>query len=320
LHRCPAHADADSGARATVLQLVPLQEHNHMRLASLVAVLAASLPVTDAAAQGIIAQSQGLPNPAHVIDFGANLYPNFTPITTEFAGITVAHARYFTTGVSNNLVGGFLTNDFSGQPDTLSIRFANPIQDLTYVYHQIGTWQASVHRALLNGVPVYSFSNSSNQNQTNNYFGFTGIQFDELQIDFVADFNIDELAFNDTGANCQVRNGSGINPLAYSCTTRPIMGTNWQAAVGTNPNTLATFLVFAPGGAHPGLPAFGGEILIQLSPGPIAISGGSAYSIAIPNGPQWNGYSIATQAARIDQVGPTQTVVLLNAIDITIGL
>ena len=100
-----------------------------MRSLVLFAALTAVLPVARADAQAIIAQSQGLQSPDHVIDFGANLYPNFTNITTEFAGITVRHARYFTTGVSNNLVGGFLTNDFSGAPDTLSI--VSPVRSVT---------------------------------------------------------------------------------------------------------------------------------------------------------------------------------------------
>src|SRR5262245_61518630 len=99
-----------------------------MRARSLFAllVLLASFPAP-ARAQAIIAQSSGLTNPSHVIDFGANLFPNFTPITTQFTGITVTHARYFTTGTSNNLFGGFLTNDFSGSPNTLSIKFASTL-------------------------------------------------------------------------------------------------------------------------------------------------------------------------------------------------
>lgn len=155
-------------------------------------------------AQAIIAQSSGIPNPDHVIDFGANLFPNFTNITTQIPGITVTHARYFTTGVSNNLVGGFLTNDFSGAPDTLSIKFAAPISDLSFVYHQIGTWAPTDFRAMLGTVVVASFSNLSDQYQPNNYFGFTNIVFDELQLDFISDFNVDTLAFNDAGPAVQV--------------------------------------------------------------------------------------------------------------------
>jgi len=107
-----------------------------MRCRSALTTLAALfVPAASVAAQPIIAQSSGLSSPGHVIDFGANLFPNFTPVSTQFAGITITHARYFTTGVSNNLVGGFLTNDPIGPPDPLRILFASPISDLSFVYH-----------------------------------------------------------------------------------------------------------------------------------------------------------------------------------------
>ncbi len=163
----------------------------------LAAVLTLITTTTSAFGQAIIAQSSGLTSPDHVIDFGANLFPNFTPITTQIPGITVTHASYFTTGVANNLFGGFLTNDFSGLPNTLKIKFASPISDLSFVYHQISTAGPSTFRAMLGPVVVDSFSNLSNQTQPNNYFGFTNIFFDELQLDFQSDFNVDTLAFND---------------------------------------------------------------------------------------------------------------------------
>jgi hypothetical protein len=198
------------------------------------AVLSVLLPATSFA-QAIIAQSSGLANPQHVIDFGANLYPNFSQITTQFAGITVTHAAYFTTGVSNNLYGGFLTNySAAGLPNTLTIVFASPIHDLSFVYHQVGTWQPSYYRAMLGGVTVDSFNNLSDQYQTNNYFGFTNVVFDELQIDFVGDFNLDTLAFNDAASapqtyctagttthGCLASITASANPsvsLAHACT------------------------------------------------------------------------------------------------------
>ncbi|HEX5050800.1 MAG TPA: hypothetical protein VFZ65_03425 [Planctomycetota bacterium] len=167
-----------------------------MRNSTAVLLLAALASPGTVAAQAIIAQLSGLTSPAQVIDFGANVLPNFTPVSNQFPGITITHASYFTTGVSNNLVGGFLTNDFSGSPNTLRIQFAVPITDLSFVYHQISTASPSNVRAVLQGVTVDSFSGTWNQYQPNNYFGFTNTVFDELQIDFVSDFNVDTLAFN----------------------------------------------------------------------------------------------------------------------------
>ncbi len=271
-------------------------------------------------AQAIIAQSSGLPNPQHVIDFGANLFANFTPITTQFTGITVTHARYFTTGVSTNLVGGFLTNDFSGQPDTLIIRFAAPIRDLSFVYHQIGTTRPSVFRAMLGATLVDTFSHTGNQSSPNNYYGFTNRVFDELQLDFVGDFNVDTLAFNDLSARCEFRNGTGVNPTEYRCLNLPVLGTNWQSLVVTNPNTLGAYVAIGLGGAHPGLPFLGGELLIQTSPAPVLIPTTGTLSLAIPSGPSWLGVQLATQGMRVDLAGPTSRLVLLNALDLVLGM
>jgi hypothetical protein len=276
-----------------------------------------------AAAQAIIAQSSGLANPAQVIDFGANLYPNFQPVTTEFAGITISHASYFTTGVSNNLVGGFLTNNFSaGQPNLLSIVFAAPITDLSFVYHQISTAAPSNIRAMLQGVVVDSFSGTWNQFQTNNYFGFTNIVFDELQIDFQADFNVDTLAFNPAGstaASCTTFNGTGVNPNACTCVNTPVLGTTWQAAIASTPTTIANVMFYAPGGPIAAVPFLGGELLVSPTPAPVGFTTGSTFAIPIPSATSWIGTDLTFQGLRLDVIAGTPTLVLLNGVYLVIG-
>jgi hypothetical protein len=275
------------------------------------------------AAQPIIAQPSGLAAPGQIIDFGANLFPNFTPVSTEFPGITVTHSRYFTTGVSNNLVGGFLTNDFTGAPNTMTVVFASPITDLSFVYHQISTASPSTIRAHLFGVVVDQFSGTWNQSQPNNFFGFTNIVFDELQIDFVGDFNVDTLAFNPPlpTAQCIVHNGGGGNPQDLSCVTLPVLGSTWQGSIATNPNTLLTALAWAPGGLlAPPVPLFGGELLVQPVPGIVLFTSPGGYAFAIPSAPSWVGVSLVFQGLRLDAVGPTVGFVPLNALQIVIGL
>jgi hypothetical protein len=291
-----------------------------MRCSHLVASLAASLLLAAAAtAQPIIAQLSGLANPDRVIDFGANLYPNFTPVSTEFSGLTLTHASYFTNNY-NNVVGGFLTNNFgAGAPNTLRIQFATPIQSLSFVYHQIGTWMPSSVRALYQGVVVDSFSNSSNQTQPNNYFGFTNILFDELQLDFVGDFNVDTLAIQDGGASCTFRNGLGINLPDLSCTTLPVVGTNWISTIRTNASTVLAFLALAPGGPLAGAPLLGGELLVQTTPSPFVLSGSGVFSVGIPNTSLWVGYALSTQGFRLDILGGSPTFLPLNALDVVMG-
>jgi hypothetical protein len=293
-----------------------------MRFAT-VSLLLLSLPLAPVTAQAIIAQSSGLAAPAQIIDFGANVLPNFTPVSTEFAGLTITHAAYFTTGVSNNLVGGFLTNNFSaGQPNTLRIQFASPITDASFVYHQIGQQNPSQFRALLQGVTMDSFAILWNQSQSNNYFGFTNTVFDEIQIDFDADFNLDTLAVSPAlagGAACQQFNGSNVNPNVFTCTTLPVLGTNWQGAIATTASTLLTALMFAPAGIGTPVPLFGGEVLVDPSGGLVAFTSPGTYSIAIPSATSWIGTTVTFQGLRLDLVAGSPTFVPLNGQQLVLG-
>ena len=285
--------------------------------------LTASLLPAVATAQPIIAQTAGLANPAQVFDFGANLFPNFTPISTEFAGITVAHARYFTTGTSNNLVGGFLTNDpATPGPNTLRVQFSAPITDVSFVYHQIATG-TSVIRAMLGGVVIDSFAGSWNQTQPNNYFGFANTALDEIQIDFQNDFNIDTIAISPSlpgAAACVTYNGTGTNADAFTCQTLPILGTTWQASIAPGPNTVLTAIAYAPGGTSTPIPLFGGELLIQPSPAPTLFASPGSYSLAIPSQTSWIGTTLTFQGLRINLVGGALALEPLNAIDAIVGM
>lgn len=275
-----------------------------------------------AAAQAIIAQTSGLANPDRVIDFGANVLPNFTPVSTEFPGITVTHASYFTTGTSNNLVGGFLTNNTgAGLPTTLRIQFAGVITDCSFVYHQIGTTQPTNMRALLQGVTMDSFSGTWNQFQPNNWFGFTNTAFDEIQVDFVGDFNVDTLAISGPSvAKCIVANGTNVNPLAFACGTLPVLGTTWEGNIAATAGTLLTFLAWAPGGMGVPIPLFVGEVLVNPAPPPVLFSSPNPYTVAIPSSPTWIGTALTFQGLRLDLVGGNPTIVLLNAIDVVVGI
>ena len=68
-------------------------------------------------------------------------------------------------------------------------------------------------------------------------------------------------------ASCTFRNGSGINPSDFTCSTLPVLGTSWVSAIDTNPQTLSTLIGIS---LSPGqYPLLGGEVLLGLSPPPV---------------------------------------------------
>ncbi|MBM3972674.1 MAG: hypothetical protein FJ301_01050 [Planctomycetes bacterium] len=273
-----------------------------------------------ASAQAIVAQNAGIANPTQVFDFGASALPNFAPVTNQFAGLTIANASYFTTGSSNNLVGGFLTRNSASPTTSLRIQFAQPVVDASFVFHQIAIGTTTTMRALVQGVEVASFSGSWTQSQPNNYFGFANTYLDELRIDFVSDFNFDTLAVRAAGsAACVFENGTGVNLAGFSCATLPRLGTQWQGTVATNANTLASVLAYGAGGFGAPLPLFGGELLLQPSPPLVTFTGFGSYGFPIPASPGLVGLSLPFQAARLDLVNGTPQIVLLNGIDLIVG-
>lgn len=288
---------------------------------SLLASLSFALVIAAAPAQAIVASTTGIADPARVVDFGANVLPNFAAVTNQFPGVTVTNASYFTIGgTSLGITGGFLTKLLTPTSSTVSLQFAAPVTDASFVYHQVGTGSPSTIRALLAGVVVDSFSGSWTQYQPNNVFGFTNLVFDEIQIDYVVDFNIDSLAFNPVGAaRCPSFNGSGINLAGFLCTALPVLGTTWQGTVVTTPNTLLTLLAYAPLGIGTPIPVFGGELLLQPSAGDVLFPGTGSYALPIPNSSVWTGVQFTFQAVRIDSIGGVPTIVPMNARTLVLG-
>lgn len=111
-------------------------------------------------------------------------------------------------------------------------------------------------------------------------------------------------------ASCTFRNGTGINPVACTCTTLPIVGTTWNVDVSFGPQTIVTALL-ADFQAIPPFPLFGGELLI--APAPFLIP----TATSVPFG--WQGLQFSVQGIRIDVVGPDLVIVLTNAQDVFVG-
>jgi hypothetical protein len=273
-------------------------------------------------AQAIIAQPSGLGSPARLIDFGTALLPDGTPVSTQFAGLTISHASYFTTTTLNNVAGGHLADDpAAAPPATLSIRFAQPVGSVSFVYHQIGTQAPSTIRARLQGLTVDSFNIVWNETQPNNFFGFAKTALDEVQIDFVGNFRLDALAFDPVGgAACFPYNGNNVNPPSFGCVTLPVLGATWQSSIFNTPDTLFTALVYAPAGLGQPMPLSGGELLLSTAQPLVAFTGTTNYSFAVPAASSWVGTRLVFQGVRFDRVQGSPTLVPLNAMMVMLGL
>jgi hypothetical protein len=294
-----------------------------MRLAAPFVVLVAALAA--APAQAFVAQLYNLNPSARLVDFGAGLFPDGTPITSQFAGVTFTNASYVTAAApNNNVVGGHIVKDAAaGPPDTLRIRFAHSISDVGFAYHQIGTTGPTTIRAKYQGFVFDVVTIVWNETQPNNHFGFLNCWLDELEIDFVGDFRLDSLAYNPTfGASCNGFYGTGVNPPAFTCATLPILGGTWHGAIATTPDTVSTALVFAPAGVLGSpVPLFGGELLVDPAQGLVAFLGRNDYPLAIPSAASsWLGTQLVFQGVRLDVVGGAPTFVPLNAMLLILGL
>ena len=160
---------------------------------SLLASLSFALVIATAPAQAIVASTTGIPDPARVVDFGANVLTNFAPATNQFPGVTITNASYFTIGGSSlGITGGFLTQILTSTSSTVRLQFAAPVTDASFVYHQVGTGSPSTIRALLAGVVVDSFSGTWSQYQPNNVFGFTNLVFDEIVLASVNPYELSD--------------------------------------------------------------------------------------------------------------------------------
>jgi hypothetical protein len=109
---------------------------------------------------------------------------------------------------------------------------------------------------------------------------------------------------------CTFRNGNGVNPVALTCTTLPVVGTNFVVDVSFGANTVASaaYLAFAP--IAPFLLTFPiGELLID--PTAYAFPGAG-----LPVNYSYLGIQVSLQGLRLENNGD---LLLTNAQDVVFG-
>jgi VPDSG-CTERM motif len=133
-----------------------------------------------------IHNTTGLASPVTTIDFNASLGDG-TVVTNQYAGLGVTFSPnlvydtiYSGAGIPN--IGGGQLRNFAGTVvDPFSLLFA---VDQTEVAFAMATNPGtSTFSAYLDGVLVESFSAATDVSSSNNFFGFSGIVFDEIRVD-----------------------------------------------------------------------------------------------------------------------------------------
>jgi hypothetical protein len=118
-------------------------------------------------------------------------------------------------------------------------------------------------------------------------------------------------------ASCTVRIGNGLNPLALSCITAPVLGGTWITAIDLAPGTVATVLVvFGQPLAGVPNPLGAGELLLSPLPYSLYLVGLGSHAVPVPADPSLAGVPFTCQGLRLDgsfALGAT------NALDLVLG-
>ncbi|MCA8973446.1 MAG: hypothetical protein KDC98_01930 [Planctomycetes bacterium] len=116
------------------------------------------------------------------------------------------------------------------------------------------------------------------------------------------------------------RNGTGLNPVCFTTTERPALGTTWHGDVAHSATTIATGMVVdftaTTGPVLPGV----GELLVPFPAAYSAVrfSSGSSdqHTLLLPGDLAFVGFLFAAQAATLDGAGAHAC----NALDLRLGL
>ena len=153
-------------------------------LLALVATGTSAMPASAAFLQN----STGLSNPTKTIAFEEIVFPDTTAITNQYAslGATFAPQLYYSSDGADfyngfpNISGNYLSNFYPGPENPISIKFNTAVTSAAFA--MITYPGTSTFTALYQGVAVETVQASTGLTGTSNYYGFTGILFDEIRV------------------------------------------------------------------------------------------------------------------------------------------
>ena len=126
----------------------------------------------------------GLAAPTTTLTFDEVVVPNNTVITNQYQafGVTFGPNLVFNPQMTGfpNMVGNRLGNFFP-IISTFTIDFNSAMSEIAFA--MVTNPGVSTFTALLDGATVETFAAGTNFSSANNYYGFTGITFDQIRVD-----------------------------------------------------------------------------------------------------------------------------------------
>ena len=130
----------------------------------------------------------GIVSPAQTITFDELVFANNTTITLQYSslGATFSPNLYYDPSGKNaynsvpNISGNYLANFYPGYVDPFNINFS--IAQTNAAFALATNPGTTTFNAYLGGTLVESFSAATSYSQSNDFYGFTGISFDRIEI------------------------------------------------------------------------------------------------------------------------------------------
>ena len=155
----------------------------------LIEVLAFILAGSTVFAEPIDLSAEGLTEPVSTVHFDEIVIADTALVSTQFAafGVTFLPNMYYRTGDNPDWANVSGPNLRSGDPEVnpFSVHFENALTSAALIAIAQPPTPATI-TAKLNGVVVESFETTVSIDNPNNYFGFTDIVFDEIEIAYTA--------------------------------------------------------------------------------------------------------------------------------------
>jgi len=161
-----------------------------MRFTALVAMALAMASFGSEAMGAIITNNFGLSSPVQTITFSEHVFADNTAIINQFSdvGITLSPLMFYSNTSSPsfpNTSGASLHNSL-GMVDPIILGFTQARTEAAFVV--VANPGTVTFTAMLGNVVVESFTATTNVANSNNYFGFSGIAFNQVKVDAASGF------------------------------------------------------------------------------------------------------------------------------------